>query len=137
MIPQEQRNQLSNTSKIYQTNTKRVLCVCSAGLLRSPTLANVLHQEFGYNTRACGTSQEYALIPITEALIAWADEIVFVDKHARKDISCIDQDEEMLQSYGSKVLTLNIPDEYDWNHDELRESCLEQYRQIIKEVDNG
>ena len=130
MIPQAKRNQLSNTSNIYQTDTKRVLCVCSAGLLRSPTLANVLHQEFGYNTRACGTSQDYALIPITEALIAWADEIVFVDKYARDDIEHVDQDEEMLQSYGTKVLTLDIPDRYDWNHDELRQACLEQYKQL-------
>lgn len=130
MIPQAKRNQLSNVSNIYQTDTKRVLCVCSAGLLRSPTLANVLHQEFGYNTRACGTSQDYALIPITEALIAWADEIVFVDKNARGDIEYVDQDEELLQSYGTKVLTLDIPDEYNWNHNELRQACLEQYKQL-------
>lgn len=130
MIPQAKRNQLSNVSNIYQTDTKRVLCVCSAGLLRSPTLANVLHQEFGYNTRACGTSQDYALIPITEALIAWADEIVFVDKNARKDIEYVDQDEEMLNSYATKVLTLDIPDKYNWNHDELRQACLEQYKQL-------
>lgn len=130
MIPQAKRNQLSNVSNIYQTDTKRVLCVCSAGLLRSPTLANVLHQEFGYNTRACGTSQDYALISITEALIAWADEIVFVDENARADIEYVDQDEEMLQSYGTKVLTLNIPDEYNWNHDELRQACLEQYKRL-------
>lgn len=130
MIQQAKRNQLSNVSNIYQTDTKRVLCVCSAGLLRSPTLANVLHQEFGYNTRACGTSQDYALIPITEALIAWADEIVFVDKNARGDIEYVDQDEELLQSYGTKVLTLDIPDEYNWNHNELRQACLEQYKQL-------
>ena len=134
MIPQAKRNQLNNVNNIYQTETKRVLCVCSAGLLRSPTLANVLHHEFGYNTRACGTSQEYALIPITEALIAWADEIVFVDKNARKDVEYIDQDEDMLQSWSPKVLTLDIPDDYNWNEEELRKECLKQYKQQIGEL---
>ena len=134
MIPQAKRNQLNNVNNIYQTDTKRVLCVCSAGLLRSPTLANVLHHEFGYNTRACGTSQEYALIPITEALIAWADEIVFVDKNARKDVEYIDQDEDVLQSWSPKVLTLDIPDDYNWNEEELRKECLKQYKQQIGEL---
>ena len=134
MIPQAKRNQLNNVNNIYQTDTKRVLCVCSAGMLRSPTLANVLHHEFGYNTRACGTSQEYALIPITEALIAWADEIVFVNIHARKDVEYIDQDEDMLQSWSPKVLTLDIPDDYNWNEEELRKECLKQYKQQIGEL---
>ena len=48
-------NRLGNSRNIYQGKDKRVLCVCSAGLLRSPTAANVLHKEFGYNTRACGS----------------------------------------------------------------------------------
>ena len=81
------RNQLSNVSNYFQGNAKKVLCVCSAGLLRSPTVANVLHQELGYNTRAVGTAKEYALIPITEALVAWADEIVFVDEDCKVYIS--------------------------------------------------
>ena len=119
------RNQLSNVSNSFQGNAKKVLCVCSAGLLRSPTVANVLHQELGYNTRAVGTSREYALIPITEALVAWADEIVFVDEDCKVYIS--KPDWELINEWNPKEVTLNIPDNYNWNDKALRDIILEQY----------
>ena len=119
------RNQLSNVSNSFQGNAKKVLCVCSAGLLRSPTVANVLHQELGYNTRAVGTSREYALIPITEALVAWADEIVFVDEDCKVYISKPEWD--VINEWNPKEVTLNIPDQYDWNDKTLRDIILEQY----------
>jgi hypothetical protein len=43
------------------------------------TLANFLVKEYEYNVRNCGTVESYALIPISEALVCWADEIVFVN----------------------------------------------------------
>lgn len=119
------RNQLSNVNNKYQGNAKKVLCLCSAGLLRSPTLANVLHQELNYNTRAVGTSKEYALVPITEALIAWADEIVFVDEDCQTYISKVDW--EIINEWNPKVVTLNVPDNYNWNDPELRSILIEQY----------
>lgn len=57
---------------------KRLLFVCSAGLLRSATAAN-LYSGRGYNTRACGTHQ-FALIPLSANLIEWADLIIFVNR---------------------------------------------------------
>ena len=69
-------NRIWNCKNPYQGNTKKVLCVCSAGLLRSPTAAKVLWKEYGYNTRACGLDVGHALIPIDEVLLTWADEIV-------------------------------------------------------------
>ena len=73
------RNQIYNVHNHYQGKTKKVLCACSAGLLRSATLQNFLIREYGYNVRNCGTDESYALIPISEALVEWADEIVFVN----------------------------------------------------------
>lgn len=61
----------------HQGTAPRILCVCSAGLLRSPTIANFLAGK-GYNTRAVGISEEYALIPMTPLLYYWADIIVTV-----------------------------------------------------------
>lgn len=119
------RNQLTNISNPHQTKEKKVLCVCSAGLLRSPTLANVLHKELGYNTRAVGTAKNFALIPITEALIYWADEIVFVDKDCQ-DYLDIDTREE-LENTEAEITELNIPDMYDWGSEELEQICLQQY----------
>lgn len=71
-------NKRHNLTNPNQGSAKKVLCVCSAGLLRSPTLAEVLTKKYGYNCRAVGSDQEYALIPITSDLIHWADEVVFI-----------------------------------------------------------
>ena len=72
-------NRLFNCSNPYQGKAKKVLCVCSAELLRSPTAAVILQQEYGYNTRAVGVEDSFALIPIDDVLIEWADEIVCAD----------------------------------------------------------
>ena len=48
-------NRIANSTNPFQKDYKRVLCVCSAGLLRSPTAAYVLSQApYNYNTRAAG-----------------------------------------------------------------------------------
>jgi len=61
----------------YQGQDKRVVFVCSAGILRSATAARMYANK--YNTRAAG-SEEYALIPLTNDLVLWANELVFVNK---------------------------------------------------------
>jgi predicted protein tyrosine phosphatase len=120
------RNQLGNVGNKFQTKAKRVLCVCSAGLLRSPTLANILHTEFGFNTRAVGADKEYALIPITQALIWWADEIVFVNQDA---YDMLDEEEKIeIQDTGATVKILNVEDEYDWMDEQLRLELMVQYK---------
>lgn len=78
-------NRKWNCSNPNQGKFKRVLCVCSAGLLRSPTLAWVLSNEpYSYNTRACGIDVGHALIPIDDVLIEWADEIFCMDEYQEK-----------------------------------------------------
>ena len=124
---QGKRNQLANVTNRYQTDTKRVLCICSAGLLRSPTLANVLHQEFGYNTRAAGSSEEYALIPISVALIYWADEIVFVNSENFNE--CLYYNEEYDSIIRRKAIVLSIEDDFEWNDERLKQQLLEQYNE--------
>lgn len=114
-------NRLHNVTNPHQTTAKKVLCLCSAGLLRSPTVANVLHQEWGYNTRAAGTSRDYALVELDEVLVKWADEIVCVEGDIYSDlISRFD---------GSKlrIIVLNLPDMYEWNDPELRALISKQY----------
>ncbi len=125
MIRQSTRNQMGNASNPFQGTAKKVLCVCSAGLLRSPTLANVLHKELGYNTRAVGTGVDFALIPITEAHLVWADEIVFVDDSCKIYLDKLDW--EMIQEHGVMFTTLNIPDNFEYGDEELAKECLKQY----------
>lgn len=122
------RNQLYNVNNASQGETKKVLTVCSAGLLRSATLQNMLIREYGYNVRNCGTVESYALIPISEALVKWADEIVFVNdenyQHVKKELEQLN----LLK----KCYVLDIPDMYEFNNPELLKICKEQYINISK-----
>lgn len=113
-------NSLHNVSNPYQGNDKRVLCVCSAGLLRSPTIAFILQREYGYNTRSCGV-HDYALIPISTALVLWADEVVFAEEehyNTVKDCQVMEQ---------KKYRILNVPDKYWRMEEELQKFIIENY----------
>ncbi len=96
----------------YQGNATRLLFVCSAGLLRSPTGAAVGIKR-GYNTRSCGSDASYALIPLSVNLIEWANHIVFVNHEnylqSITDFEAVGYDEDIK----SKAIVLNIPDNYD------------------------
>ncbi len=61
----------------YQGDDKKILFVCSMGILRSATGARLYGMK--HNTRAAGTYAE-ALVPVTAMLVAWAHEIVFVNQ---------------------------------------------------------
>lgn len=104
----------------YQGDDKRVLFVCSAGLLRSATGMRIYADKF--NTRAAG-SAEYALIPVSANLLAWADEVVFVNEENYTQV-CKNFD---LDEYNVKVVVLKIPDVYEHMHPSLIEHFKEQY----------
>jgi predicted protein tyrosine phosphatase len=124
------RNQLFNVHNDAQGKTKKVLTVCSAGLLRSATLANFLVKEYGYNVRNCGTVESYALVPISQALVAWADEIVFVNKENFEHVE--DDLRDFLTTEGmKKIKVLDIPDAYNFNDPALVGICKEQYQNSL------
>lgn len=108
-----ERNRIHNSGNPYQGKYKRVLCVCSAGLLRSPTAAFVLSNEpFNFNTRAAGINADFALIPVDDVLIAWADEIVCMDEYQQK----------VLQDKTTKpVHNLRIGDNFEYRDKGLRD----------------
>lgn len=139
MIQKITRNQEINITNPYQTTTKKVLCLCSAGLLRSPTCANVLHEEFGYNTRSAGMDQNYALIPLTEALLYWADEVIVMDVHMKMEVHRLYEDINPLKAkYMSDLVhNLDIPDHFEWNQDGLREIIEDSYRLIVLDKDSN
>jgi predicted protein tyrosine phosphatase len=119
-------NRLGNCKNPYQTQAKRVLCVCSAGLLRSPTAANVLHKKYGFNTRAAGCVEEYALVPVDRALLEWADEVVFME-HGHMQIVC----QNFEDWFSSSMVVLDVPDEFEWNHPELCKLILDRYEDSL------
>ena len=113
-IIQSKRNQIANADNKFQGKDKRVLCLCSAGLLRSATIADILVKTGKYNVRNAGCSQEYALIPLSTALLHWADEIIVVKEWEGVVRSAL-LDQELL----TPVTSLDIPDVYARNDPEL------------------
>lgn len=122
------RNATYNCTNPFQGDTKKVLTVCSAGILRSATLQNILIKEYGYNVRNCGTIEDYALIPLSTALVSWADEIIFVDEPNYLRV----KDEIQQLGFIDKCKVLDIPDIYSFNSPELIQICKEQYEKINK-----
>lgn len=120
-------NRLANCKNRYQGDAKKVLCVCSAGLLRSPTAAIVLAQEYGYNTRSAGCNPDYAMIPVDDVLLTWADEIVVMEDDHAERIKKIASNG--LGNIIDKPLTvLNIEDRYAFGDPELIRLIKEKYK---------
>lgn len=120
------RNQMGNAQNPYQRNHKRILCVCSAGLLRSPTAARVIAEGWNHNTRAVGISPEYALIPVSEALIQWADEIVCMQLDQQMYLeTCVDS--VYGEDKGIPITCLRIEDDHAYMDDYLVRMIKEKY----------
>ena len=137
----------TRTEEIFKTNCPwahrsqgprlRVLFVCSAGLLRSPTAAAWGTQEMDWNTRSCGSHDEYALIPLSLNLILWAERIVFVNpenhtramkryKDLQADVADVNDDnygrplrKNITEIINDKAVILNIPDVYNYGDEWL------------------
>jgi predicted protein tyrosine phosphatase len=121
MITNNQKMVLYNS---YQGNSKKVLCVCSCGVLRSPTAAEVLSRDpYNFNTRSCGTDTSFALIPISEALTSWANEIVCMTKSQVKELGIINK----------PVICLDIEDSYSFRDPKLIKLIKERYNESVKE----
>lgn len=108
----------------YQGKDKKVLFVCSAGILRSATAARIYSGK--YNTRCAGTGLEYALVPLSERLMDWADEIVFVNKWNHYEATKLFD----MDKYVDFVKVLDIPDQYEHKEPALIKAFEEQYEAL-------
>lgn len=126
-------NRMANVKNPFQGDAKKVLCVCSAGLLRSPTAAYILNRAHGYNTRAVGHAEEYALILIDDAMLYWADEVVCVHMDVLLELDYMFEGSKIWKAVD--VVTLSIPDKYEYGDKLLEELILEQYKEA-QEDDN-
>src|SRR5882762_5622988 len=122
-------NRLATAKNPYQGDTKKVLCVCSAGLLRSPTTAVILSQEpYNFNTRAAGITTEYALIPVDDALLYWADEIVCMSQEHRQQVEVLLKKlfDGAVDEY-PPIIVLDIPDSFRYRDPELVKLIKKRY----------
>ena len=109
----------------FQGSYKKVLCICSAGILRSPTAAVVLSQEpFNFNTRSAGLDN-CALIPVTEVLLLWADEIVCMTEDHYHRLRKLPVKSSVMQNL--PIICLNIPDAFEYRDKQLQELIAANY----------
>lgn len=125
-------DRIGNASNRFQGDAKRVLCVCSGGLLRSPTAAHILASPpFNYNTRCAGINPEYALTVVDDPLLHWAQEIVVMEKEHRDHIY------RMLSYVFSSrlpppIIMLEIPDNYAYRDARLVELITKRYKEKVR-----
>jgi predicted protein tyrosine phosphatase len=126
----ETDSRIGTASNRHQGSYKRVLCVCAAGLLRSPTTAWVLSQEpYNFNTRAAGIVGEYALVKMDSVLLSWCDEIVCMEMiHTRRVEEML---KDVLGGKQKKIITLGIPDQFAYRDAELVEFIRRRYDEEI------
>ena len=109
----------------FQGTDKKVLFVCSMGILRSATAARIYAKK--YNTRAAGTYDE-ALIQVNKILLDWADEIVFMGFRNYEEV--VYNPDLKAALIDDKVIVLNIPDVFEHMNPKLIQALKDQYEDI-------
>jgi predicted protein tyrosine phosphatase len=92
----------------------KILFVCTANKLRSPTAQAVFAEHPGIEARSAGLDAS-APRPLTDQLVLWADRLFVMDQRHRNIIR-----RRFKHSLGSRpVIVLGIPDEYSFMQAEL------------------
>ena len=113
-------------SNSFQGDYKRVLIVCSGGILRSATATHLLCGDpWNFNTRNAGTAS-YALIPVTEDLLQWADEIICMEDEHRE---YVEQKLEEWMLPAKPIVTLDIEDIYEYRDERLIKLISTKYNE--------
>jgi predicted protein tyrosine phosphatase len=129
-------NRKANALNPYQGHYPKVLCVCSAGLLRSPTTALVLSQEpYNFNTRAAGLTPEFALVPVDEVLLHWADQIVCMTED--QEVTLNELVKKNTKSKPPTVICLNIEDSFEYRDPVLMENIRKNYDAAVTKLSEG
>ena len=124
----EMLNRIHNIGNPYQGDTKKVLCVCSAGLLRSPTLAHLLSGDpWNYNTRAVGTDVGHALIPLEVVHLVWADLIICMN--GEQECYIKEMQKSIKWKVRAKVVCINVPDAFGYREQALIELLKERIKE--------
>ena len=116
-----------------KTNLK-VLFVCEANRLRSPTAETIFSDKPGIEAKSGGVGRE-ATVTVSLELLEWADLIFVMEKRQRNAIHS--KFKEIYQR--KRIICLYIPDEYEFMDPDLIELLtakvtpyLEQESQLEK-----
>lgn len=94
---------------------KRVLFLCTANRLRSPTAEQVFSAWPDVDVDSAGLAAD-AIVPVSTEQIEWADIIFVMEKVHRARLT----KRFRRHLYGKRVISLDIPDEYDFMDPALR-----------------
>jgi predicted protein tyrosine phosphatase len=114
-----ERPHLGQLNLAAQGDFKRVLFVCSGGMLRSATAAQWAAATLDWNTRNCGT-MDCALPPPHANVLEWAEVIYCMEQRH------LDALAEQFPWAREKMLVLDIPDVFEYRNPHLIE-LLQQY----------
>ena len=102
-----------------------ILFVCSQNKRRSLTAEKLFDGINGHCVRSAGTEKN-SRIKVTPGLIGWADLIFcFEKKHLRRL-----REKYSEELSGKRVITLNIPDDFEYMDEELQDilhSYVDEY----------
>lgn len=93
-----------------------ILFICSRNKWRSATAETIYQNHPDHQVRSAGTAPS-ARIKINAKLIIWADLIFVMEKKHKQRI--IDRFPE--ETYDKEIITLHIPDDYQYMDEELIE----------------
>lgn len=105
----------------------KILFVCSRNRRRSLTAEHVLRAQSDCEVRSAGT-QPGARVALSAGLIGWADAIFFMEK-SHLNRARLRFEEELR---GKEIVTLRIPDDYEYGQSELIEILRERTEGYIK-----
>ena len=130
-------NRIHNSNNPYQNpdKFKRALCLCSAGLLRSPTLAFLLMTKYSRNCRAAGVEDSFALVVADDVLLSWADEVWCVSDAVKNRLwQLAEQNKWENILANKKIITMDIPDCYGYMEDELIRQITIRLEQLMPAI---
>ena len=94
--------------------SKKVLFICEANKLRSPTAAALYADTPGIEAKSAGLATD-AHVKLTEELLKWADQIFVMEKGQRNKI----RKKFPLLYKQKRIICLYIEDEYEYMEDGL------------------
>lgn len=122
-----QRPHLGQLNLQAQGPNRRVLFVCSGGMLRSATSAHWAASILDWNTRSAGT-MDAALPPIHKNLAEWAEVIYCMEPEHAAYVK------KKFPWAKDKVEVLDIPDCFYYRHPKLVELLEQRFAEELKKV---
>jgi predicted protein tyrosine phosphatase len=108
-------------------NPRKLLFICSQNRARSLTAEKIFNKLPGYQARSAGT-QRGARVVVTEGHAGWAELIFVMEKSHLYKLrqKCGDALD------GKHVITLHIPDDYDFMQPELVDELMDKVRSYLE-----